>query len=293
MANIVVEPRTQQTSSLNLVELHPTMQVACREASQMDSIEAVVASKGMPSIGSLQKVVGETDIEKVFRYLLAKMREDLHIDNGLSNDNIRNIAKRLRTDSEIRWWLTIADVTLLCRKITSGEYGKFYGHFSEVEFNECLAKYCRERAELHRLEAEKDTPNFDLATMEEVAYTVDEDGKLVVPEAVQEKRLPPPLYLYNKDGKRTGENPKAWRQKASITKGDYAMKVSRMLMEDDKGLDLSQAIEQAVPIVERGGDDMGEIINLAEGYAASMNISNRVALDRAYGMVTRKNKKNE
>lgn len=223
MANIVVEPRTQQTSSLNLVELHPTMQVACREASQMNSIEAVVASKGMPSIGSLQKVVGETDIEKVFRYLLAKMREDLHIDNGLSNDNIRNIAKRLRTDGEIRWWLTIADVTLLCRKITSGEYGKFYGHFSEVEFNECLVKYCNERTELHHVKSDKDTTP-DGEVLHEIGYTIDDNGKIDVPESMKGNGRKKPLrYLYDAAGRIVGENPAYWG-KTRPEKSDEEMK---------------------------------------------------------------------
>lgn len=188
-------------------ELHPAMQLACRNAAKMGSITAIVASKDIPSIGMLQKETGDNDLEKVFRYLLAKMREELHIDNGLSNGNIRNIARRLRTDDEIRWWLSVADIRLLCQKIVNGEYGKFYGHFSEQEFYECMIKYCNERNDLHRQQAERH-PEPAPSVLQEVnlGYHIGEDGRLVVHEQQQAKK--PNRYIY--DGSRVRENPEFW-----------------------------------------------------------------------------------
>lgn len=194
---------------MNLAELHPVMQLACRNAAKVESITAIVASpENNQTIGKLQKMTSDTDLEKVFRYLLVKMREELHIDNGLSNDNIRSIARRLHTDGEIRWWLTVADIRLLCQKIVRGEYGKFYGHFSEQEFYDCMVKYCNERNDLHRQQSESH-PVADPAVLEEVSlgYHIGEDGRLVGhEEKPQAKR--PHRYIY--DNGKVRENPAFW-----------------------------------------------------------------------------------
>ena len=209
--NTALATRTQQTSSLSLAELHPDLQVACRQAAKMDSLPAIVGNPDAPSIGKLQKTASDNDLEKVFRYLLAKLREDLHIDNGFTNDNIRAIARRLRTDDDIRWWLSVADIRLLCQKIARGEYGKFYGHFSEQEFYNCMIQYCNERTDLHRNEAESNTPKPDPAVLAEVnlGYHIGEDGHLVIHERKPEKPRPP-RYLYNAKGDIIGNNPAYW-----------------------------------------------------------------------------------
>ena len=207
--NTALATRTQQTSSLSLAELHPDLQVACRQAATMNSLTAIVDQRAA-TIGVLQKTASDNDLEKVFRYLLAKLREDLHIDNGFTNDNIRAIARRLRTDDEIRWWLSVADIRLLCQKIARGEYGKFYGHFSEQEFYNCMIQYCNERTDLHRNEAESNTPKPDPAVLEEVNVGYHyEDGHLVIHERKPEKPRPP-RYLYNAKGDIIGNNPAYW-----------------------------------------------------------------------------------
>lgn len=185
------------------------MQLACRNAAMVESITAIVASPwNNQTIGKLQKETSDTDLEKVFRYLLVKMREELHIDNGLTNDNIRNIARRLYTDDEIRWWLSVADIRLLCQKIVRGEYGKFYGHFSEQEFYDCMVKYCNERNDLHHQQSES-RPKPDTSVLEEVnlGYHIGEDGRLVVHEK-KEQAKHPHRYIY--DGNKVRENPQYW-----------------------------------------------------------------------------------
>ena len=205
--NTALATRTQQTSSLSLAELHPDLQVACRQAATMNSLTAIVGQRAA-TIGVLQKTASDNDLEKVFRYLLAKLREDLHIDNGFTNDNIRAIARRLRTDDDIRWWLSVADIRLLCQKIKNGEYGKFYGHFSEQEFYNCMIQYCNERTDLHRNQAESNTTKPDPAVLEKVnlGYRLGKDGQLIVENRKPLERKPL-RYRYDEKGNIIGENP--------------------------------------------------------------------------------------
>lgn len=200
-------------------------------------------------IAKLQQVDEERTYKSIGR-LLARMVLDLHIADGLSTANIRNIAKKLTTESEIRWWLTLADVDLLCRRIVEGYYGKFYGHFSEVEFYSCFQQYCNERREIHRVQADK-KPQTDTAVLEEVGYEVDKHGNLSIPDAVKEKKLPPPLYLYDENGKRIGDNPAAWKNKDNTEKTDKVLALAKVFMQEDQDLDFVDAIEKAAAFLEK------------------------------------------
>lgn len=137
-------------------EIAEPVRQAVMRADTMSNVQEVVETAA-PKLAKYQQMGCDNSLQKIVRAYLAKLRNDLHIDNGLTNDNIRAIADRLLKEPELRWWLTIEDVALLCRKITRGDYGKFFGHFSEVEFNECFVTYCHERAEIHRLMADKVT----------------------------------------------------------------------------------------------------------------------------------------
>lgn len=217
-----------------------------------ESIACVEDAISLPheqKIAKLQQV-DETKTYKSIGRILARMVYDMHIADGLSTSNIKNIAKRLTTDSEIRWWLTLADVDLLCRRIVEGYYGKFYGHFSEAEFYNCFQQYCNERREIHRIQADK-KPQMDASVLEEVGYKVDKHGQLSVPDAIKEKRLPPPLYRYDDKGKRIGENPAAWKRKDNTEKTDKVLALAKVFMQEDENLDMVDAIEKAASIVEK------------------------------------------
>ena len=217
-----------------------------------ESITCVDEAINLPheqKIAKLQQV-DETLTYKSIGRILARMVFEQHIADGLSTANIKNIAKRLTTDSEIRWWLTLADVDLLCRRIVEGYYGKFYGHFSEAEFYNCFHQYCNERSEIHRIQADK-KPQMDASVLEEVGYKVDKHGNLSIPDAVKEKRLPPPLYRYDDKGKRIGENPAAWKNKGNTEKTDKVLALAKVFMQEDENLDMVDAIEKAAAIVEK------------------------------------------
>ena len=183
--------------------------------------------KTEPKIATLQAKGGHQSTFGIIKAFIVAMSNNMHIDNSLTETNINNIARMLTSNSELRWWLTLADIDLLCRQIVQGRFGKFYGHFSEQEFNDCLARYCTERTELHRQANDKTVDVGDPVMLEEmgykvdkggniiklekVGYKVDKKGNIIVPEERQGVTTKKPTrYLYDSQGKITGENPAFW-----------------------------------------------------------------------------------
>jgi hypothetical protein len=193
--------------------------------------------------------------------IVSKMADDMHLKDGLTENNIDEIVHRLTTDEDVRYWLTLADISLLCRRISEGYYGKTYGHFGLAEFNECLIKYCNERTECHRVQNTKTVVDV-AAVRENVGYTIDKDGRLVVPEENQGvKNSRPPRYLYDENGNIKGENPKYWasvrrkdekstEEMEKINRHNKVMERARQLMKDDPAIGYVKAIEQAATEIE-------------------------------------------
>ena len=160
------------------------MQAASNTSCRVKDVGEIVAMKTEPKLAKLSQKGGARSLYGIIKLMLASMSLKMHLADGLSELNTDNIARNLTNNDELRWWFTLADIDLLCRRIAEGYYGKFYGHFSESEFNECLVKYCNERTELHRVESDKCAAP-DGAVLEEIGYKVDEHGRLVVPEAMK------------------------------------------------------------------------------------------------------------
>ena len=171
------------------------------------SVDEVVNLTEEPKIFKLQKTGGQMNTALIVAVMVSKMADDMHLKDGLTENNIDEIVHRLTTDEDVRYWLTLADISLLCRRIAEGYYGKTYGHFGLAEFNECLIKYCNERTECHRVQNTKTVVDVK-AVQENVGYTIDKEGRLVVPEENQGvKTSRPPRYLYDEQGNIKGENP--------------------------------------------------------------------------------------
>lgn len=227
-----------------LTSLPKQLAVAWDAAETITDIQQAVNLSGDHKIAKLQKV-DESKVYKSIGRLLARMVVDLHIADGLSTSNIKNIAKRLTTDDEIRWWLTLADVDLLCRQIVEGRFGKFYNHFSEKEFYDCLIKYCNERSELHRIDADKSvtTPKESTLSMEELGYSIDKNGQLQVPEEMKDTKLAQPLYIYDDYGRKVGINPKGHFGKKANE--DKIYNAAKAYMKENPNLTYDQAFEMA------------------------------------------------
>lgn len=193
----------------------PILQAAIKTAGRVQRIEDVVGMTTEPKISALQQRGGHQATFGIVKMLLVNMNINLHIDNSLTDANIISIAKTL-TGEELRWWITLADIDLLCRKIVNGYYGKFYGHFGEGEFNDCLKRYLNERRELHRIQAESH-PVADPAVLEDVnlGYHLGADGQLVVHEKKPLQAKKPNRHIFA--GDRVLENPAYW---ATVRRGD-------------------------------------------------------------------------
>lgn len=225
--------------------------MAIKTAGTVQSVDEIVNLTTEPKIAKLQKSAGERATYGIVKMLLMQMNANLHIDNGLTEDNITSMARYLTSDPELKWWLTLADIDLLCRQIVRGKFGKFFGHFSELEFNECLIKYCNERSDCHRQQNDKavTTPAQAALTMKELGYSISKDGRLQVPDEKKESRLAQPLYLYNDKGKRVGINPKGYfGHKASA---DSIYNLAKGYMSADPSLTLDQAIDKAEETIKQ------------------------------------------
>jgi hypothetical protein len=225
------------------------MVTASRTAVSVRSVDEAVNLTGEHKLFKLQKDGGQMNTAMIIAVMLSKMADDMHLKDGLTEGNIDDIVRRLTTDDDIRYWLTLADISLLCRRIAEGYYGKTYGRFGIAEFNECLMQYCNERRDIHKQQADKVVVNPTEAslTMKELGYTIGPDGNLIVPDEQKERHLPQPLYLFNDNGKRIGINPKGafGKKQASKDKTDNVIFLVKQMMKDDRELSLDEAIDMA------------------------------------------------
>lgn len=225
------------------------MVTASRTAVSVRSVDEVVNLTEEPKLFKLQKTGGQMNTAMIIAVMLSKMADDMHLKDGLTEGNIDDIVRRLTTDDDIRYWLTLADISLLCRRIAEGYYGKTYGRFGIAEFNECLMQYCNERRDIHKQHADKVVVNPTEAslTMKELGYTIGPDGNLIVPDEQKERHLAQPLYLHNDKGKRIGINPKGafGKKQAAVSDTNNVIFLVKRMMKEDRNLDLDEAIEMA------------------------------------------------
>lgn len=220
------------------------IQISCHTAAKVQTVEEIVNLPKEPKIANLQ-AVDETMTYKVVGRILLKMVKDMNLPNGLSSANIIELAKRITTDNDIRYWLTLSDVSLLCRRIANNFYGNTYGHFGIPEFWDCLIQYCNERRECHRRNAEKSHINVVDPSTIDVGYHVGEDGRLVFHHEKKESVLDQPLYRYDDHGRRIGINPKGYfgqKQAARNQELDRKLEMAKELMKNDPNLELDDAI---------------------------------------------------
>lgn len=175
---------------------------------QYAAVSDIVAAKDEMKIAKVAQQQGSAPTRSSIIAMLIYMNMQLHLASSLTDDNIRAIADDLTNNPEIKWWLTLADVQLLCRNILNGAYAHYYNRFGLDTFYECFNKYCNERNDIHRNQAESH-PVPDPAVLEEVnlGYHIGENGQLVVHEKKEQPKRPN-RYIY--DNGKVRENPDFW-----------------------------------------------------------------------------------
>lgn len=147
----------------------------------------VAALRDEHKLADVVKDEGATVTQSFIMAQLVRMNANLHLPNGLTDDNIRDIAVRLTTDPEIVYWLTIPDVCVLLRRIEDGEYMRFNNRFGKDDFYACLARYCSERREAHTETNRNEAAEARLMLRTaDIGYYVGDDGRLHISERRQE-----------------------------------------------------------------------------------------------------------
>lgn len=115
-------------------------------AANVNNIEEIKSNSNLHTLSELITLNQSKNILGVVRALIVSMGVNLHVDNGLTNANVNNLADGIVNNPVLQTTLTLADVDLLCRRIVAGDFGVFSSHFSEGEFNQCLKMYLEERS---------------------------------------------------------------------------------------------------------------------------------------------------
>ena len=193
----------------NRLAVPAPLQAIMTRGQQYASVSDIVAAKDEMKIAKVAQQHGSAPTRSSIIAMLIYLNMQLHLASSLTDDNIRAIADDLTNNPEIKWWLTLADVQMLCRNILNGTYAHYYNRFGLDTFYECFNKYCNERNNIHRNQAESH-PKPDPYVLEEVDLSYHlEDGRLVVHEKQPEKKRPQ-RYLYNAKGEIVGNNPAYW-----------------------------------------------------------------------------------
>ena len=77
------------------------LQTAIYDASKMRRLEDIVARRSEPKLAVLNNDFGEVRMMSVLMAFLAQMDRNMHVRNGLTEDNIRDIAERLMSDQDV------------------------------------------------------------------------------------------------------------------------------------------------------------------------------------------------
>lgn len=232
---------------------------------QYASVSDIVAAKDEMKIAKVAQQHGSAPTRSSIIAMLIYMNMQLHLASSLTDDNIRAIADDLTNNPEIKWWLTLADVQLLCRNILNGTYAHYYNRFGLDTFYECFTKYCNERTDIHRNQAESH-PKPDPAVLEEVnlGYHLGKDGQLVVENRKPLERKPL-RYRYDDKGNIIGENPEYMEKYVNqrfrehqkshpeatpeeldkINRGNRVMNRMREIMKENPAVDYAEAILRA------------------------------------------------
>lgn len=195
--------------------------------------DVVALDSSTPKLATLVGEAGERPTMGVIKAFLGRMNDNMHLPNGLTPDNINDIAEYLVTEPEVTCWLTLADVRMLCRRIEDGAYMRLDNRFGKDDFHYCLGRYCGERREEHLRVAQKEQERY-------LGKTVEGDGTVadavaVVRDAIRHVVPAPPRGATKEDDR-----------------SRKVVNTAKVLMQQ-RGIGWREAIDLAADMVEKGG----------------------------------------
>ncbi len=133
----------QQSSKKNLLEKYSPKNCMLH-AGKVKTIEEAINSKA-PSIGKFQNQQGKQFTEGLITFWLLYLNKILNLNKPMSEDQIKLCSSMI---VEEFYMLKISDLTLLFKKIISGQYGEFYERLSIDKVLTFFREYLDERLNL-------------------------------------------------------------------------------------------------------------------------------------------------
>jgi hypothetical protein len=130
----------QQSSKKNLLEKYSPKNCMLH-AGKVKTIEEAMNSKA-PSIGRFQNEHGSQFTEGLMTFWLLYLNKILNLNKPMSEDQI-NLCSSMVVEEF--YMLKISDLTLLFKKIISGQYGEFYERLSIDKILTFFRTYLEER----------------------------------------------------------------------------------------------------------------------------------------------------
>ena len=133
----------QQSSKKNLLEKYSPKNCMLH-SDKVKTIEEAINSKA-PSIGKFQNQQGKQFTEGLITFWLLYLNKVLNLNKPMSEEQINLCSSMI---VEEFYMLKISDLTLLFKKIISGQYGEFYERLSIDKVLTFFREYLDERLNL-------------------------------------------------------------------------------------------------------------------------------------------------
>lgn len=127
-----------------------------KHSSKIKTIKEAINSKS-PTIGTFQREKGKKFTESLVMGWLVYLNELLNLNKPMSPDQIEICATSILNEF---YALKFSDLTLVFKKIISGEYGEFYESLSIPKVLTFFRTYFDERCEIAMQESEMNHKNF-------------------------------------------------------------------------------------------------------------------------------------
>lgn len=144
----------QQSSKKNLLEKYSPKNCMLHSG-KVKTIEEAINSKA-PSIGKFQNQQGKQFTEGLITFWLLYLNKVLNLNKPMSEEQINLCSSMI---VEEFYMLKVSDLTLLFKRIISGQYGEFYERLSIDKVLTFFREYLEERYTLAGEASQRDHEN--------------------------------------------------------------------------------------------------------------------------------------
>ena len=140
---IKMDRAIQMSSRKNLLEKYSPHNCLI-DNSQVKTVEQALSSKA-PSVGSFQSKQGRQFTEGLVTVWLMYLNKELNLNKPMTESQLNFCSIYI---VEEYYYFKTSELTLLFKKIISGQYGEFYESLSPAKVLTCFKEYSKERFNL-------------------------------------------------------------------------------------------------------------------------------------------------